>query len=149
VVLPAARPVTLIPVTFPFTEKLVWNTPGSEVPTFWIVALIVLEVGELVELTDRTIRSGARPITVTSAEELKPPAEAVTLVLPAARAVNSPFASMLPTASLLFDQLTEVFVITLPFWSRRTAVNCWVSVSLRRTVDGETVTDVTTIVSTL
>ncbi len=150
IVFPTVRPVTLNVVLFPLTKSRVWNAPASAVPAFWIVALTEVVVGYPVDVTDVTFRSGARPITVTSAVvEVTPPAEAVTFVLPVARPVNNPFALMVPTVSSLLDQVTDILIIVVPFWSRRTAVNCRVSDTLSWTDVGETVSKATTGVSTL
>jgi len=56
-----------------------------------------------VEVTEDMVRSGDGPMTVTSADALTFPDEAVIFVVPGAREVNSPEALIVPTLLLLLD----------------------------------------------
>jgi len=57
----------------------------------------------VVEVTEDMVRSGDGPMTVTSADALTFPDEAVIFVVPGAREVNSPEALIVPTLLLLLD----------------------------------------------
>ena len=55
------------------------------------------------------------------------PAVAVIVAVPFVAAVTSPEALTVATAAALLDQLTAAPAISLPFWSRTSAVNCSVA----------------------
>ncbi len=82
-------------------------------------------------------------VTVADAVPLTDPLLAVMVVCPAASAVNFPALSMVPTVTLLLDQVTTVD-IGLPFWSLVAAVNVRVPFTTSEAVDGETVIVVST-----
>ena len=78
------------------------------------------------------------PVTVTAAVPVTLSADAVTVVLPVARAVKSPVASTVPTVSLLLVQANVTLVITLPSWSFAVAANCRVAPTATSAVAGVT-----------
>ena len=83
-------------------------------------------------------------VTVTAAVPETPSAVAVMVVVPAACAVKTPVASMVPTVSSLLAQATPTPVMGLSSWSRTAAWNARDSPISRVTLAGLTSMVVTT-----
>ncbi len=63
-------------------------------------------------------------MTVTVAVPSKVPFAAVSVVVPAARAVKYPVSFTVPIVSSLLDHAMAISLIGRLFWSRAAAVNC-------------------------
>ncbi len=87
--------------------------------------------------TSMVVRAGVAPV-VTMADPFTPSAAAVTVVVPAARAVKYPVWFTVPTVSLLLDQSNVTSIISMPSWSFAVAVNCCVPPTARFVIAGET-----------
>ena len=113
--------------SFTETEGCVANaTPDIAVADGWVV-------------NARDVATGGTALTVTSVEPETAPLVALTVVVPAASAVNIPVVGFIvPAAVLELDHVT-VAVMGAPYWSRVVAVNCWVLPAVIVGVRGETV----------
>ncbi|KAF5036330.1 hypothetical protein DSECCO2_576170 [anaerobic digester metagenome] len=94
--------------------------------------------------TTMLVATGSSVVTVTVAPAEMVPAVAVTIAVPAARAVKSPLASMVPTVALPLSQATSTPVMTLPNWSRTVASNATVLLTVTVGVSGVMVISVAT-----
>lgn len=94
----------------------------------------------LVASDGRTATESGTCATVTAAVPEAGSAVAVIVAVPLPVAVTRPEPSTAATAGALLDQLTVVPDITLPFWSRTSAVSCTVAPkAVRSVVAGVTV----------
>ena len=75
--------------------------------------------------------AGSAAATVTAASAATPPTVAVTVTVPAARAVKMPSAPMVPMVSSLLVQATSPAGMTLPCWSQAVTMNRWSSPTAR------------------
>ena len=93
-------------------------------------------------VTFRLVSTGSSSLTVTVAVPAISPDAAVTVAVPATRAVKTPSSSIAPTVGSLLDQAISMPGMALPSWSRAVATNPFVSPTMSVAEDGVTVMSV-------